>query len=117
MAKANELLPFKCSHAYRTSGTLGNFDWKVWKIFINMTVFSKRRDISTLGDLKQEEVAQMVDTIYHEARHSEQFFRIAQMRAGEGKSAETIVRNLSIPLEVAQAAVKSPLKENETNKA
>jgi hypothetical protein len=77
---------------------------------MNTADFSQRSDVSEVGDLNQDEVAEIVDTIYHEARHSEQAFRIAQMQAGQGKTAKQIETGLSIPAKVAAAAAKKPLK-------
>jgi hypothetical protein len=50
-------------------------------------------------------------TVYHEARHAEQHFRIARKLAGEGEDATQIAASTYIPLDIAQAAVKRPLKE------
>ena len=48
-------------------------------------------------------------TIYHEARHAEQAFRIARMLAGRGKNAAQIAAELGLEkTEIADAAVKVP---------
>ncbi len=40
--------------------------------------------------LTRDEAADIVDTIFHEARHAEQWYRMAQMRAGRGRTAAQI---------------------------
>lgn len=50
-------------------------------------------------------------TVYHEARHAEQYFRIARKLAGEGEDATQIAASTYMPLDIAQLAVKRPLKE------
>ena len=58
----------------------------------------------------------IADTIWHEMRHSEQYFRIARMRAALStkKTAAEIAKELkdgmSIPADVALAAAGAPLK-------
>jgi hypothetical protein len=48
-------------------------------------------------------------TIYHEARHAEQTFRIARMLAGRGKNAAQIAAELGLEkAEIAEAAVTMP---------
>lgn len=110
MKKVNEKLPYPCKAVYSTSGTAGAFDRTTWTIEMNTADFSQRPDVSKVGDLDQGEVAEVVDTIYHEARHAEQAFRIAQMQAEQGKTAEEIEKGLSIPAEVAAVAAANPLK-------
>lgn len=117
MAKVNEKLPYKCKHEYTTSGPVGIFDANKWFIYINKAEFSQDESVATVGEFTHLSIMPIVNTIYHEARHAEQFFRMAQMRAGQGKTAEDIEAEMSIPLAVAEAAMKSPLIGNtETNK-
>ena len=47
----------------------------------------------------------LAEVLYHEARHLEQRFRLAQMKAQEGWDAERIAREMRIPRSVADAAV------------
>ena len=64
------------------------------------------------------QAADVVDTIYHEARHAEQWFRIAQLRAlqrrrGEGAAEDArlgraIAAELQIPRRIADRAVTTP---------
>jgi hypothetical protein len=85
----------------------------IWTITINTAKFSGRVGVAKVSDLTQDEVGEVVDTIYHEARHSEQYFLIARKQAGEGKTAPEIETGMSIPADVAAEAVKDPLSGKE----
>ena len=64
------------------------------------------------------QAADVVDTIYHEARHAEQWFRIAQLRALQRRRREgaaedarlgrAIASELQIPRRIADLAVTTP---------
>jgi hypothetical protein len=71
--------------------------------------------------IEQPDLAQakdLVDTIYHEARHAEQWFRIAQLRclqrrrrspkATDDEIAKAVANELGIPKNIADEAVKPP---------
>ena len=65
-----------------------------------------------VGDMSRTEDAYLswlVDAVYHESRHCEQWFRIARKLAGDGQTAVQIQATMGIPLDIAQAAVKRPL--------
>ena len=81
----------------------GQFDFATWTLSLGQKPFSK----ATITD---EEAADMANTVYHEARHSQQWFMMAQMRAGQGRSAKQIATELGIPATIASAAVDKPLK-------
>jgi hypothetical protein len=99
----------------------GQFSRVSWEIQINPTKFSARANVTKVGELTADEAAEIADTIYHECRHSEQYFRIARAQAarlvkdGDADPATTIEAGMSIPHEVAEAAVKAPLKATATN--
>lgn len=109
MGMINALVPYPCKWAYTGGSAAGLFKRTIWTIELNTAQFTERQGVSKLGDLTQEEVAGMVSTIYHEARHSEQAFQIARVQAGEGKTAQQIEADLSIPADVAAAAVARKL--------
>lgn len=119
MTKINELLKeipsHNCAHAFVTSGDTGAFASSSFSIKINTKAFSKRSGITKVSQLNQAEVAEIVDTIYHEARHSEQYYRLARTLAGEGKTASEIEQTAAVPNAVAAEAVKSPLADNQAN--
>jgi hypothetical protein len=118
MDKVNTMLPTTCPSTFVTSGgDSGTFSRVTWSITINTTKFSTNTDTDTVGELTADEAAEVADTIYHEARHSEQYFSFAQIMAGEGKDATAIAAAISIPATVAAEAVKVPIKANKKNKA
>lgn len=109
MDKVNGMLTMECLHTFGGSDS-GSFNRVTWSIKIGTDHFTKRPNITKVGQLNTAEVAEIVDTIYHEARHSEQYFQIARMKAGEGMKGDDIAKAMSIPPEVAYAAEASPLK-------
>jgi hypothetical protein len=107
MAKVNERLaaanvPVVGQTIQDLGGDAGQFDFTVWNILLDDSVLSKE----TLTDA---EAADMADTVYHEARHAEQWYRMAQMRAGQGRTAAQIATEMGIPARIAAAATGSPL--------
>ena len=82
----------------------GQFDFTIWQIQLGQQRFSQ----ATITD---ESAADIANTIYHEARHAEQWFRMAQMLAGQGKTAREIETQMSIPATIAAQAVASPLAQ------
>jgi hypothetical protein len=52
---------------------------------------------------------ELFDTLYHETRHAEQFFRVARYLAGRGLGAREIAQLTDIPEWVAAEAVRNPL--------
>lgn len=116
LAKAvNDQLPVPCKIEYSASGvSRGQFDHKTWVIKFNPEEYTKRPEVTTIGQLTREEVAALVDTIYHEARHADQWFRVARVWAGRGCTASEIANGLNIPEEIATKAAIQPLSGNTT---
>lgn len=81
---------------------LGQFDFATWSLEIGRPAFAQ-------DTISAEEAADAADTVYHEARHAEQWFRMAQYLAGQGKDADFIANHMGIPPEQAAAAVADPL--------
>lgn len=80
----------------------GSFDFEFWTMLIG--------DEALGGDeVTQDAAAEVADTVYHEARHTEQWFRMAQFRASQGLSARGIAAELGIPLAIARQAHGAPL--------
>ena len=108
----------ECRHSYDATGDdSGAFSRTTWNIEINPGKFSPRAGVTEVGQLTLDEARDVADTIFHESRHSEQYFRIARVQAGRAgpkvtadKAAKQIADDMSIPLDVAKAAVKAPLK-------
>lgn len=83
----------------------GWFDYGEWSITVNAAQFGSGNTAATkVKNLGAENIADVGNTLYHEARHCEQFWLIARMMAGKGISAEKITEQTSIPARVANAA-------------
>jgi hypothetical protein len=81
---------------------LGQFDFATWTLEIGKDAFAKAAaDRSEIGDA--------ADTVYHESRHAEQWYRMARLQAGKGWKAWKIATKLGIPLKIAKIAVANPL--------
>ena len=68
--------------------------------------------LELVGDMSRTDDAYLswlVDAVIDQSRHCEQWFRIARKLAGDGQTAVQIQAAMSIPLDIAQAAVKRPL--------
>ena len=105
----NRTMPHRCGLVYKTLGASGQFDSHTWAVWLDEAAFSKRDGVTKIGDLKQDEVANVANTVYHEFRHSEQNFLIARKLAGDGKTPAEIRQHMKIPLAVASAAARSPM--------
>jgi len=112
----NELAKFgipPTKHDFRTSGSVGAFRKFEWMIYFNSDQL--KEDGETVGALSQKAASDIADTVYHEARHAEQAFRIARMLAGEGKTAEEIASDIYVPADIAEKAIADPLKKTKDN--
>lgn len=81
----------------------GKFDLENWTILINNELISE-------PTIDSKKMAFILEVIYHEARHAEQWYRMARMLAGRGKTAEQIFMEMGVPMFAAQGAVENPLK-------
>lgn len=86
----------------------GEFDFATWTLDIGKAAFEAATPSNA-------EIMEATDTVYHEARHAEQWFRIARLQAGKGWKAPKIAYQLSIPLKIAKLAVASPLTGTSTD--
>jgi hypothetical protein len=84
----------------------GQFDFTPWKILVGNDFLSKKK-------LSRKQLDDFANTVIHEARHAEQWFNMAQLLAGRGKTAREIADELGIPLKIAKAACQSPIKSTE----
>lgn len=80
----------------------GSFDFGPWTMLIGRNKLGGE-------SISEEDARDVSQTVYHEARHTEQWFRMAQLRAGQGLSAAGIARELGIPADIATAARARPL--------
>ena len=81
-----------------------------WAFLLNREKF---RDPSPDAiDQQSEGKPGLAQVVYHEARHAEQTFRIARLKAGMKWEAKIIANWLSIPARIAKEARKHPLKDD-----
>jgi hypothetical protein len=67
-------------------GPAAEFYASDWRMVLHPKAFTDRKDVRTFKDLTRKEVAGIAMTIYHEARHAEQNFRVARLFAAEHKA-------------------------------
>jgi hypothetical protein len=90
-------------------GYQGGFDQENWRIDVNAPINSNQLSVDAARDI--------LSTLYHEIRHTEQYFRIAQSLAsyppsgGSPRTAEQIAVEMRIPISAAQRAVQA-VQEN-----
>jgi hypothetical protein len=87
---------------------VANKDQDEWAFLLNKTQFSDPSPDAI--DQQGEGSPGLAQTVYHEGRHAEQWFRIARMKAGMKWKAKIIADWLGIPARIAKEAVKHPLK-------
>lgn len=82
----------------------GKFHSHDWMMFLNPQIFGKHK-------LKDDDAPHMAATVYHEARHAEQHFRMAQTIAGQQQNvtAATIADRLDLPTPIATAAIAAKI--------
>jgi hypothetical protein len=85
----------------------GEFGFTGWTLDLNENLFQRATIVPPL-------LAGVADTVYHEARHCEQWYRMAQLEAGKGKDGTAIAQALSIPKRIGDLAAASPLQGTST---
>ena len=88
----------------------GVFRSRLWAMHVNWNPFIP--DTVASGDV---EVVAM--TVYHEARHAEQWFRMARLMAGQGQPPDQIATDLRLPAEIVAEAEKDPLHADGSTEA
>lgn len=96
----------------------GQFNYRTWSLTINKDLLNK----NTLSEPQAKELA---NTVYHESRHAEQFYLIAQQKAAvlngtlsmtPDQQATEIKHTLNIPFSKAQKAQQHPLDVHDKRK-
>lgn len=82
----------------------GQFDFATWSLSLGQKAFSQ-------NSVTDADAADIANTVYHEARHAEQWHMMARLRAGQGKSAKAIADEMGIPAVIAADATSKPLKK------
>jgi hypothetical protein len=85
---------------FKGGTTRGRLNFAQWELAVN-------EDLLKSANISEAAFADLVGTITHEARHGEQWFRMAQLEAmTSGANAAAIAKKLRIPHEVAEAAIE-----------
>jgi hypothetical protein len=102
----------KCGIKVEEISANGQLDFVPWKITLNKKEFAKpeaTNDPTTTTPDKTACMQSIAGTVYHEARHAEQWFKMARIEAGRGKTAEEIHTQLGVELNTCKAAKANPL--------
>jgi len=91
-------------------GKNGEFDFKTWTLRVN-------QDLVKSNQLSDEDAKKLSGVVYHEARHSEQWYLMASKRAGEGATADDISKELGLSPAEAEYAVNHPMADDDPRKA
>lgn len=83
--------------------TNGQMNFQKW----NLDMYPTLTNAPQLSDVKTQ---QLGDTLFHESRHAEQWFLIAQNEAGKGKSAQD-TGTIGVPDNVAAQAAAHPITQ------
>jgi uncharacterized Zn-binding protein involved in type VI secretion len=86
--------------AMSSSDTLGEMNFGRWQVDLNEKLLA--------GRMGHDKMAELSNTMYHEGRHGEQWFHVAQSRAAAGIPGTKIAKGMHVPDHVAAAAVASP---------
>ncbi len=106
-------VPLASSHVPKVTGQVdpgmtfpdAEFDFQTWTVKVGA---GDPNNPPTDAD-----AAEVANSVYHESRHAEQWFRIARKRAGDDKTltADQLAAAMFIPKHIAEAAIKRPLKK------
>jgi len=88
--------------------TYGRFHEQDWALQLNRARFADPSSDSI--DQAAEGDPGLAQVVYHEARHAEQYFRIARVKAGMKWKANTISDSFGMPERVTKEAARHPLK-------
>jgi hypothetical protein len=78
----------------------GQMSSNTWALDINSNLMA--------GSMDEAKMTELANTVYHEGRHAEQWYNVAQSRAAAGQSAAQIRRETGVPQRVANAATQDP---------
>lgn len=104
---ANEGIPQVGWRFNSAHGTGAVFSFNDWHMELGETPYSM--DIA--DNATPEQQAWQVSSVYHEARHAEQWYRMARERIGLGATPEQVVQVMQIPDWVALAAAADPITQ------
>ncbi len=96
----------------------GEFDFSTWTLAINKKLLNK-------NSLSEPQAKNLANTVYHESRHAEQFYLIAQQKAAElggaaggtpAQQAQAIYQATRVSTKAAVQAQQHPLNAHDTRK-
>jgi hypothetical protein len=79
---------------------LGQMNFHAWQVDLNEKLLE--------GRMNEKRMARLVNTMYHEGRHGEQWFHAAQSRAAAGVRPQAIASEMDLPDAVANASSRAP---------
>jgi uncharacterized Zn-binding protein involved in type VI secretion len=92
---------------------LGEMEFHDWRVALNATLVD--------GSMTDAKMAKLTNTVYHEGRHGQQWFHVAQSQAAAGVSPSQISNAMDIPRPIAETAAMNPAdrgtSEGEVGKA
>ncbi len=89
------------------AGAAGLFDSGVWKVKVNVSKFSSSTTAKRLKDLTEAEVTDVVGTLYHESRHTDQDVLIIRTLLDQKKTVDQIFADTKIRKDVIKAVSAS----------
>jgi len=92
-------------------GVSGSFDSEHWIVNIDPDAFSSRGiTVTELKDLNLDEVTEVVGTLYHESRHTDQDVLVIRVLLDQKKTVKDIVQETLIPERIVEAVKKTKFK-------
>lgn len=88
-------------------GTGAVFAFQSWEMELGESPYS----MDVADNATPEQQAWQVSAVYHEARHAEQWFRMARERLGLGATPEQVVQVTGMPDWVIQWAAQDPINQ------
>jgi hypothetical protein len=88
-------------------GTGAVFAFATWEMELGESPYS----MDVADNATPDQQAWQVSAVYHEARHAEQWYRMARERCGLGATADQAAQVMGIPVLIAQYAAADPITQ------
>ena len=89
------------------AGYQGLFDFQTWSLKMSVGLFDGDMDYNNIHPY----FVNTLETVYHEARHCEQWWNMARFHA-LGRQPADVARELGIPMAIATRACQKPMKSS-----
>jgi hypothetical protein len=87
----------------------GQFQFRIWEVKLSEAKWKLAAPKEAEMQVRfKKGISKLADTMYHEYRHCEQWYRMARFLASTGKSPAEISQMMGIPINIAQASLKAP---------